>query len=199
MNELVQKLLPWLSAALTGGPVGVAALAVQKVTAALGAPINSTADSVKQLLNSYTAEQLLAIKEVDNSFALEMKKLGYQNEQQLKQLDVEAMRIVNTTIQDEIKNADIESWLQKNWRPLCGLAVAIGSVFSVVIFCIAFLLSLFLGKAEAISALPALASAVALILGVPGAAVGITAWHAGKEDRTYADADLATAKGKANG
>lgn len=182
IGKTVSDILPWISAALTGGPIGIAGMAVKTVADYLGVK-DTTIQSVTNALNGATPEQLLAMKSLDNDFALKMKAIGYQHETDLANNDLEQMRIINASLQSEISNSQNETWYQKAWRPACGFAVAIGSLFAVVMLCIAFILSIFYGKPELMAAMPAFASALALILAPPGAACGIAAWHKGMQQR----------------
>jgi hypothetical protein len=57
----------------------------------------------------------------------------------------------------------------------------------VVATCLLFYQAIIAKDVTALNAMPQLATALALILGVPGAAVGIASWHRGKEKRTAAE------------
>lgn len=187
MGALIAAGLPWLANALFG-PQGVAGAAAEKIGTALGLP-DKTVEAVKNAVSGLNPEQVVALKKVENDFALQMKQAGYTHTEQLAKIDLDQITVVNKTIQVELENSDKEAWYQKAWRPANGFAVAIGSLFAVIVLCIAFVLGLFYGKGEMIAQLPVLASSLALILGVPGTAVGIAAWHRGKEKREALQAD----------
>lgn len=70
-----------------------------------------------------------------------------------------------------------ETWYEKAWRPACGFAVAIGSVIGVV--GITYLGYKGISNPAALNIIPSLSSSLVLLLGVPGAATGIAAWHKG--------------------
>lgn len=72
-----------------------------------------------------------------------------------------------------------DTWYQKAWRPINGFAVAAGSFVGTVAVCLLALQALYLHDTAALNVIPQLASSIALILAVPGAAVGIAAWHKG--------------------
>lgn len=81
-TQLLKTVAPWIGTAL-GGPLG--GMAVQAAAEALGIS-DKTVDAVKQALSGATPEQLLALKQADQSFSLQMQELGF------KQLaDMEAM------------------------------------------------------------------------------------------------------------
>lgn len=182
--ELIKQILPWLGAALTG-PAGLAALAVEKIAPSLGLT-DKTIENVTATLKGLSPEQLASYKKLDQDFELQMKQAGYKHLEQLRSFDVDVIKAVNETMRVELANSEKEDWYQKGWRPANGFAVAIGSLFSVFMTCIAFILCIFYGKPEAFSQLPILAGAIATILMVPGAAVGISAWHRGAQKRDAA-------------
>lgn len=71
---LVRTVAPWIGTAL-GGPLG--GMAVEAAANALGVS-EKTADAVKQALGGATPEQLLALKEADQSFQRDMQALGFK-------------------------------------------------------------------------------------------------------------------------
>lgn len=73
-KALIGTVAPWLGTAL-GGPLG--GMAVEAVGNALGLR-EKTVDSVKQALAGITPEQMLAIKNADQAFALQMQQLGFK-------------------------------------------------------------------------------------------------------------------------
>lgn len=174
--KIAGKALPWLTAALTGGPVGVATMAAGKIAEALGLPADTSISEVKNKLAGMQPAEFIKLQEVENSFALEMQKLGFTHEQFLVQAENDALKIVNDTMKVELENSHKEAWYQKAWRPANGFAVAAGSFVAVIFTCILFAQAVWFKDPAAINAIPALATAIAMILAVPGAAVGITAW-----------------------
>jgi hypothetical protein len=73
--KLVSTVAPWIGTAL-GGPLG--GMAVEAAANALGLT-DKTVDSVKQALAGVTPEQMLALKQADQNFALQMQALGFKN------------------------------------------------------------------------------------------------------------------------
>jgi len=73
--KLVSTVAPWIGTAL-GGPLG--GMAVEAAANALGLN-EKTVDSVKQALAGVTPEQMLALKQADQAFALQMQALGFKN------------------------------------------------------------------------------------------------------------------------
>ena len=71
---IIKTVAPWIGTAL-GGPLG--GLAVEAAASALGASTKTT-DSVKQALSGVTPEQMLALKQADQNFAIQMQALGFK-------------------------------------------------------------------------------------------------------------------------
>jgi hypothetical protein len=74
LNKIMSTVAPWIGTAL-GGPLG--GMAVQAAADALGIS-DKTVDAVKQALSGATPEQMLALKQADQSFALQMQELGFK-------------------------------------------------------------------------------------------------------------------------
>lgn len=176
ISSVANAVLPWLTAALSGGPVGVAAMAATKIASAIGLDSSSTVEQVKNALTGMSPADVIKLKTVEQEFQKEMQELGYKNEQFLANVDLEAIKTVNATMQVELLNSANEAWYQKAWRPANGFAVAAGSYTGVVFTCILFSQAIYYKDLTALNAIPQLAMALAAILAVPGAAVGITAW-----------------------
>lgn len=81
-KSVISTVAPWLGTAL-GGPLGGAA--VGAVADALGLS-EKTEGAIKQALAGVTPEQMLAMKTADQSFAIEMQKLGFTNVQAMEQI-----------------------------------------------------------------------------------------------------------------
>jgi hypothetical protein len=83
-KNIVGTLAPWIGTAL-GGPLGGAA--VTAVADALGLS-EKTEGAIKQALAGVTPEQMLAIRNADNGFALKMQELGFSNTKDMEALAV---------------------------------------------------------------------------------------------------------------
>ena len=183
-SDVIENLTPWLGAAITGGPVGLATLAAGKIASAVGLG-DSSIKSVTDFLSSgsMTPEQKLALQNSEQDFKTKMTDLGFQHEKDMVLADVASLQAVNLTMQTELANSANETWYQKAWRPANGFCVAIGSFVGVVASCFLFGYAIIYKDSNAINAIPQLATSLSLILAVPGAAVGIAAWHRGKQQR----------------
>ena len=74
-KTIVSTVAPWIGTAL-GGPLG--GMAVEAAANAFGLS-TKTVDSVKQALSGATPEQMLALKQADQAFAMQMQTLGFKN------------------------------------------------------------------------------------------------------------------------
>lgn len=81
---LVGAVAPWIGTAL-GGPLG--GMAVEAAANALGLT-EKTVDAVKQALSGATPEQMLALKNSDQQFALQMQALGFKETADMESLAV---------------------------------------------------------------------------------------------------------------
>lgn len=73
-TSLIKTVAPWIGTAI-GGPLG--GMAVEAVANALGVS-EKTTDAVRQALTGVTPEQMLALKQADQAFALQMQALGFK-------------------------------------------------------------------------------------------------------------------------
>lgn len=82
-RSFVKKVAPFIGTAL-GGPLGGAAASA--LAGALGGdPSKTTDQQLAALVQNVTPEQLLALKQAENDFALKMQALGFQHETDLLQ------------------------------------------------------------------------------------------------------------------
>ena len=84
-TKLLATIAPWIGTAI-GGPLG--AVAVDFAATALGLT-DKTAEAVKTALGGATPEQLLALKQADQAFSLQMQALGFKQVTDLEALTVE--------------------------------------------------------------------------------------------------------------
>lgn len=81
-TSLVKTVAPWIGTAI-GGPLG--GMALSAAAQALGAS-DKTVDGIKQALSGATPEQILALKQADDAFAVQMQALGFANTKDLEQI-----------------------------------------------------------------------------------------------------------------
>lgn len=167
--------LPLLGAALPI-PGGMA------IGTALANFISSPTAKPEDILATLTsnAEALEKAKEFQANNHSTLVKMAVDYELAQSKIDADALAMVNTTMQTEAAQSANENWWQTGWRPFNGYIVGLGSFVALCAACYLFYLGIVQKDTNAISTIPQLAMAVATILAVPGAAVGITAWHRGK-------------------
>ena len=84
-TAILKTVAPWIGTAL-GGPLG--GMAITAAANALGLT-DKTTDALKTALGGATPEQMLALKEADQSFAVQMQALGFADVEKLASLAVE--------------------------------------------------------------------------------------------------------------
>jgi len=116
-KTVVKTVSPWIGTAL-GGPLG--GMAVEAAASALGLS-EKTTDAVKQAISGATPEQMLALKQADQAFALQMQELGFK---QVTDLEALAAGDRDSARQREIKTGD-------SWTPRVLAAAVVIGYFSV--------------------------------------------------------------------
>ena len=174
-EEIAKIGLPLLGSILPipgGASIGAALASV------IGSPSAKPEDILATLTQS--ADAMVKAKEFEQQHQENLIKMAYDYEIEQRKLDSSDLVTVNQTIQSELSNSKDEAWYQKAWRPFNGFAVGAGSFFSVLATCFLFYKAIVEKDMTALTMVPQLASSVATILAVPGAAVGIAAWHRGR-------------------
>lgn len=94
MMDFLKTVAPWLVTALTGGVPGIAAMAASTIAEKLGVGENSV-DGVKAALTGQqmTPEQLLALKQADDEFALKMRQAGFTHAENMAGIQVQADKV----------------------------------------------------------------------------------------------------------
>jgi hypothetical protein len=88
--------------------------------------------------------------------------------------------VVNQTMQIESKS---EHWPQYSWRPFWGFVSAVAFLAVCVFCCILGYRAVMGSDPTALATIPQLISSFATLFAIPGAILGVTAWHRGKEKR----------------
>lgn len=182
LGESVAKLgLPLLGAALPipGG---------EAIGAALASHIGATSGNPEDILATLTqsADAVQKAKEFELTHQETMLKITSDYQIAQRQADSADVTAVNQTMQAEAANSANENWWQKGWRPFNGYVVGVQSAIACNFVCYLLYKGIMLNNAAAINSIPAVAIAIASILAIPGAAVGITAWHRGVVQRIEA-------------
>lgn len=88
MNFL-KKILPWIGAAATGNVPALVNMAANEVGKALGTKVEATTEAITAAVSGATPEQLLALKQADNEFALKMQAMGFEHEEDVLKIAAE--------------------------------------------------------------------------------------------------------------
>ena len=102
-KKMLGTVAPWIGAAATGGVPALVGMAAAQVGQAFGSDVKPTLDAIGQAISGATPDQMLALKQADNEFAVKMKELGFQNEQALLQIaadDRASARAMHTAVRD---------------------------------------------------------------------------------------------------
>lgn len=178
----IAKLLPLLSAVpdvVSALKSGNGAEAVGKVAdvAMKVAGVDDPETAAEKIIND-PALQLELQKTLSNE-RLQYAQLAVRE----KELDVEQVKSVNQTMQAEAGMKD-EHWWRWGWRPFNGYVVGLASFVTTCGVLYLSYEALATKDLSALNALPVIVSSIAMVLAIPGAAVGITAWTRSKEKLT---------------
>ena len=85
LTKILATVAPWIGTAIAG-PLG--GMAVEAAANAFGLT-EKTTDALKNALSGATPEQLLALKQADQAFAVQMQQAGFANIEKLAALSVD--------------------------------------------------------------------------------------------------------------
>lgn len=167
--------LPLLGAAL---PIPGGAAIGSALASAIGSTSTNPADILASL--QANADALVKAKQFEEQHREKLMEMAYQYEVDQRKADSADVASVNATMQSEAGASASENWWQTGWRPFNGYVLGLASLITVGgVFYLAFL-ALSGKDANALNAIPTIVSSIAMVLAIPGAAVGITAWHRGR-------------------
>lgn len=89
VKGFLSQALPWISAAATSNVPALVSLAAQTVAAHTGAKVDASHEDIAAAVAGATPDQIAALKQADNDFALKMQALGFQHEEDLQKLAVD--------------------------------------------------------------------------------------------------------------
>lgn len=76
--NFMKKAVPWIGAAATGNVPALITMAATAISDKLGIEVPNTADGITAVIAGATPEQMLALKQADNDFAIKMREFGYK-------------------------------------------------------------------------------------------------------------------------
>lgn len=113
---------------------------------------------------------------VSDSTQIEIEKIAVK----LEEIEQQLPMAVNQTMQTEAKS---EHWPQYSWRPFWGFVSGGAFGFVVGLCCYLGFKAVIGGNPQALAMVPQLVTAFSTLFAIPGAILGVTAWHRGKEKR----------------
>lgn len=138
---VVKKALPWIGAAATSNVPALITLAAQAVGDVLGVDVPASADQITAAVANATPEQLVALRSREMDFKERMQALGFQQERDMKALDLEETK---TLILD---TADARHTFGKDdkvfWMGVCVLITFAVLMFGVMAGCFALMTGYF--------------------------------------------------------
>lgn len=179
-KTLATKGLPLLGA-LLGGPAGGAIGAL--VASAIGGNADDP-EGLSQILAT-NPDALVKLRELEANKTVRLEELLTQQALGVLHEDTTRLVSVNTTMQGESVS---EHWPQYSWRPYWGFVSATAFGVVCVFVCVLAYKAIFSNKPEALAMIPQLVGAFTMLFGIPGAILGIAAWHRGVEKRQRAGA-----------
>lgn len=126
---------------------------------------------------------ITGVESMDNDTKIRFEELARQAEDQATKLVSVKQQVtlaVNETMQAEAKS---EHWPQYSWRPFWGF-VSGGAFLVVVVLCCWLAFKAVSGaKPDALTMIPQLVTSFTGLFAIPGAILGVSAWHRGKQKR----------------
>ena len=179
LGEAIAKIgLPLLGAVL---PIPGGAAFGTALASAIGSPSAKPEDILNLLTQNADAVQ--KAKQFEDQHQEKMLDLQLNYELQERKADSADIASVNSAIVAEANASAHENWWQTGWRPFNGYVVGLASLVTTAgVLWLAYL-AIFHHDAASLNAIPVIVNAVAVVLAIPGAAVGITAWHRGVMQR----------------
>lgn len=173
LRDVVGKAAPILGT-LIGGPGGAAVGSI--IASTLG--VENKPDAVLQEIQA-NPEAAVKIREIEARRQVELESLAIEHSKAEILAKVQNATDVNATMREEAKS---EHFLQFSWRPLIGYSVAfvlIGAAIAVLASYGAVILSL--AKADLLTHIPDMLTAMSVVIGMAMPILGIASWHRGKE------------------
>jgi len=151
---------------LLGGPAGTAIGAM--ISSALG--VENSPDAILKELKD-NPDAIIKIKQIEANHSEKLQALSLS-------AGTQRLETVNQTMRDEGKS---EHWPQWAWRPFWGFVSGLAFLCVSVLCCYLAYQAVMEGKPAALNMIPQLVTSFTTLFGIPGAILGITAWHRGKE------------------
>lgn len=177
----IGKVAP-LVAGLLGGPVGAGVALGAKLLGSLF----SAEPEPEALMTAIKADPEALVKIRGLELEHQRELVRYSLEAETNQMAQETLQIqaVNMTMQAETKS---EHWVQYSWRPFIGFCT--GIAFIILVCLVGWLAyeAILMASPSAIAMIPQVIMAFTGLFAIPGAILGVSAWHRGQLKREAAN------------
>jgi hypothetical protein len=102
---ILKTAAPWVAAAASG-PAGLIGMAASQISSSFGKDVKPTIDSISAAIAGATPDQMIALKNADNDFALKMQQMGFQ--------DIETLETIAAGDRDSARKREIATG---DWTP----------------------------------------------------------------------------------
>ncbi len=177
VGKIASKFAPLVGTALAG-PLGTGIGTI--IAAEFG--VDPVPDKVAQAIQA-DPQAALKLGEIESNNKLELQKALIAAQVAQMQEETKQQQAVNQTMQVE---AQSQKWYVAGWRPYWGFVS--GTAFLVVCTFVCYLgyRAVIVKDFSCLSVLPTLIGAFSALFAIPGAILGVTAWHRGKMQRAQA-------------
>lgn len=163
---------------LLGGPPGAAVGSLVAGAFGTKASPDELAEAIKR-----DPEAALKLRQIELDNKAELQRLTLAAETQRLAEDTKKIQSVNATMQSE---AQSKWWFSAAWRPFWGVTSALA--FMIIVVGIVYLTSVAIeaGDYNMLTIIPQIIMAMAALFAIPGAILGVSAWHRGQMQRVQA-------------
>lgn len=171
--DTVKKYAPDIALAIaTGGTSTLATTATRILAKELTGKEQVSQVELDTAVAKATPEQLERLTRANHDYCLERARIENKR-----------LGIVNNTMQVE---ANSENPWASSWRPFWGFVSATAFGIISISIAIAFAVLAYKNPSEAIKTLPTFITSLSTLFAIPGAILGVAAWHRGQEKRIRA-------------
>ncbi len=173
--------------------------AVLKIAPAVGtALLGPAGGAIGTILSSVFGtdpepDKVMQAIKMDPNAALKLKEIESNNQTELQKaiLQAETMRLAEETKQIQAVNQTMQVEAQHKgwpafWRPFWGVISAVSFLVVSVFVCYLGYEAIMKGNPNAMTMIPQVISSMTMLFAVPGAILGVSAWHRGKMQRIQA-------------
>ena len=141
---------------------------------------DNTPEALTTAIQGASPDQIIALRKMELDNEVELKELAFKTVKLEVDREIAVTGSVNASIQAE---AQSKWWFSAAWRPFWGFVSAL-AFFVVSVFCCFIAYEAVKTKNfQLLTVVPQLISAMAMLFSIPGAILGVTAWHRGKMQR----------------